>query len=176
MNNSKNGVAIAERKMKGAFQGHDEIIIQAPIESIWQVLIDGNQLSRWMKIVKHTTSATECLHAVRSCDVEMNGKTGKVEEKCVLYEEHKQIGWEMMTDTFGFSRMFDHYGFSFELKKLDTERTLVINRGFYNPKNLVVSLLNVLVMRKKTSSIRRIALSGLKQVAESNAVLLSSNG
>ena len=64
--------------MKGKFQGQDEIIINATKEKIWNVLIDGSQLGKWMRIVKHTTSKTECLNAVRSCEVDFNGKMGQV--------------------------------------------------------------------------------------------------
>ena len=153
--------------MKGAFQGENEIIINSSREKVWQILTDGTVLSRWMRIVKHTTSRQECLGAVRSCDVEMNGKMGKVREKCVLFEEPERIGWEMQFDTFGFSKMFNNYGFSFELEPLDHSRTRVVNKGFYDPKNFVVSMMNALFMRKKSAEIRMTALTNLKQLAES---------
>lgn len=81
--------------MRGRFQGENEIIIERSREKIWEILTDGSVLTRWMRIVKHTTSKKECLNAFRSCDVEMNGKMGKVREKCVLFEEPGKIGWEM---------------------------------------------------------------------------------
>lgn len=152
--------------MKGRFQGENEIIIACSKEKIWDILTDGSVLSRWMHIVKHTTSKQECLHAVRSCDVEMNGKMGKVRERCVVFEEHKKIGWEMEYDTFGFSKMFNNYGFSFELEPVSNSATKVVNKGFYDPKNFAISLINTLFMKRKSAHIRTTALNNLKQLAE----------
>ncbi len=152
--------------MKGTFQGQDEITIKASTNKIWGILIDGTQLSQWMKVVQHTTSVTEHLNAVRSCEVAMNGKKGQVRERCILFEEQKEIAWQMEYDEFGFSRMFDNYSFSFELQAIDDQKTRVINKGFYDAKNIWVRWLNVLMFRSMSSKIRCKALLGIKALAE----------
>lgn len=153
--------------MKGKFQGQDDIIINAPKEKIWKALTDTSVLHKWMSLVKHTDGKEECLNAVRSCDVEMNGKKGKVREKCVMFEPQNKIGWEMEYDTFGFGKMFNNYGFSFELESINTNSTRVINKGFYDPKNFFVVLMNILMMKRKSSQIRKTVLNGIKQFVES---------
>lgn len=152
--------------MKGKFQGQDELIINASVDKIWEILIDGTVLSKWMTIVKHTTSGTESLNAVRSCDVEMNGKKGKVSEKCTLYNEKKEIGWEMLSDDFGISKMFDNYSFSFELAPVSNNKTKVINRGYADPKNFFAKIMNLIMMKRMSSKMRKKALNGIKQLAE----------
>lgn len=152
--------------MKGKFQGQNELIINASINNIWKVLIDGRLLTEWMPVVKQTTSVTESLDAVRHCEVEMNGKKGKVSEKCVLFKDKKEIGWEMLSDEFGFDKMFKHYGFSFELIPLEQNKTRIINRGFGNPKNIFIKMLNVLMMKRIAAKMRKQALNGIKIVAE----------
>lgn len=153
--------------MKGKYQEQDELIINASKEKVWNALTDTSVLHKWMTIVKHTDGKHECLNAVRSCDVEMNGKKGKVREKCVMFEEPNKIGWEMEYDTFGFGKMFNNYGFSFELEVINPNSTRVINKGFYDPKNFLVALMNILMMKRKSSEIRRTALNGIKQLVES---------
>lgn len=152
--------------MNGKFQGQDELIMNASKEKIWNILINGQALPAWMPMVQHTTSQIECLDAQRTCDVKMNGKEGTVKEKCVLFDEQKAIGWEMFYDEFGFSKMFANYGFSFELIAVNDHQTKVINRGFYNPKNLMVKVLNRLMMRNKSSKIRQVVLKGIRDLAE----------
>lgn len=154
--------------MKGKFQGQNEIVINASKERIWNVLIDGSQLSDWMPIVKHTTSGTESLDVVRSCEVDFEGRVGKVKERCVMLEEFDKIGWEMEEDTLGFSKMYSNFGFSFELETIALNSTRVINRGFSNPKNLFATLMNLFMMKRKSSQIRQRALLGLKRVSESS--------
>ncbi len=152
--------------MKGKFQGQDEIIINATKEKIWSVLIDGSQLGKWMRIVKHTTSKTECLNAVRSCEVDFNGKMGQVREKCVQFDEYKKIAWELEYDTLGFTKMFNNYGFSFELHPINDNITKLVNKGHYDPKNIFVSILNALMMKRQASGIRETALNGLRELSE----------
>ena len=154
--------------MNGKFQGQNQLLINAPKEKIWDVLINGEVLSQWMPIVKHTTSKTECLNAERSCDVELNGKKGKVMEKCVLFNEGHEIGWEMVNDEFGFDKMFANYGFSFELIPISGSTTKVINRGFGDPRNWIAKTMNVLMLRRKSAGIRKTALNGIKKLAETS--------
>lgn len=152
--------------MKGKFQGQNEIVINASREKIWSVLIDGRQLSDWMPIVKHTTSGTESLDVMRSCEVNFEGREGKVKERCVMFDEFDKIGWEMEEDTLGFSKMFSNFGFSFELERIGSDSTRVVNKGFSNPKNVFATLMNLFMMKRKSSQIRQRALLGLKRVAE----------
>ena len=152
--------------MKGKFQGQNELVINASVEKIWNVLIDGKVLSEWMTIVKHTTSKIESLNAVRSCEVEMNGKKGQVSEKCILFNEKKEIGWLMLTDEFGIGKMFENYSFSFELIPIDNNTTKVINRGYADPKNLVAKLMNAIMIKRMSYKLRNTALSGIKRLAE----------
>lgn len=151
--------------MKGKFQGQDEIIISASVDKIWNVLVDGTLLSQWMPMVKHTTSKVEKLNEVRYCDVEMSGRKGKVSEKCVLYNEKKEIGWLMLTDEFGFGKMFENFSFSFELVPIQ-EGTKVIGRGYADSKHIFAKIMNMILMRRMSANIRRKALSGIKRIAE----------
>jgi len=161
--------------MKGKFQGQNELVMNASIEKIWNILIDGKVLSKWMTIVKHTTSGVESLNAVRSCEVEMNGKKGQVSEKCILFNEKKEIGWLMLTDEFGISKMFENYSFSFELIPIDNNTTKVINKGYADPKNLFAKLMNIIMMKRMSSKMRNEALSGIKRLAEHKKMPASKN-
>jgi hypothetical protein len=152
--------------MKGKFQGQDELIMNATVNDIWNVLIDGTLLSKWMPMVKHTTSGIEALNEVRYCDVDMNGRKGKVSEKCVLYDEKKEIGWVMLTDELGIGKMFNNFSFSFELIPINDNKTKVIGKGYADPKNFFARIMNAVMMRRMSSKIRIKALNGMKKLAE----------
>ena len=154
-------------KMKGKFQGQDETVVNASVNKIWDVLIDGTLLPKWMPMVKNTNSITEALNEVRFCEVEIKGNKGKVSEKCVLYNEKKEIGWMMLSDEFGFDKMFDNFGFSFELTPIDKNSTKVIGKGYADPKNIFAQFIILITMRRMSSNIRKQALSGIKKIAES---------
>lgn len=152
--------------MKAPAQGHDEILVQAPVEGIWAVLEDSTRLPEWTTVFR-TTGGRETPGSIRECDVDFEGKTGSVVERCVESVPHKRIAWVMDADTFGFSRMLSDFGFSFTLTPRAGNETLVRNETYYRPETLVAKMLNPF-MRRKFRGARRRFLEGLKRVSESD--------
>ncbi|HEY3234391.1 MAG TPA: SRPBCC family protein, partial [Polyangiaceae bacterium] len=117
-------------------------------------------------MVKHTTGGRESLGAVRRCDVEFDGRPGKVAERCAEFVPGERIAWVMIDDSFGFGKMFADMGFSFTLETLDERRTLIRNESFYRPRNLMARLMSALMMRRKFRALRRRVLANVKALAE----------
>lgn len=147
-------------------QGTSEIVIHAPPERIWALLEDSTRLADWAPMVKRTTGKREALGAVRECDVEFDGKPGRVVEQCVQYDPCRAIGWRMTEDSFGFSRMLDDLGFDFVLHSVGTRTTRVVNTTYFHPKNLLAKLLGTLMMRRNFRRLRQRLLANLKRLAE----------
>lgn len=152
--------------MSWVVQGVDEITVEATPEAIWAVLENGDRLTEWAFMVKRTTGGRESLGAVRRCDVEFDGRPGKVAERCAEFVPWERIAWVMTEDSFGFGRMFADMGFSFTLEAIDERRTLVRNDSFYRPLNLMARLMSALVMRRRFRALRRRILGNLKALAE----------
>ena len=155
--------------MNWVVQGVDEITVEATPRAIWEVLENGDRLTEWAYLVKHTTGGRETLGAVRRCRVEFDGRPGKVAERCAEFVPEKRIAWVMTEDSFGFSKMFADMGFSFTLVEVDERRTVVRNESFYQPLNLMARVMSALVMRRKFRALRRRILGNLKVLVENRA-------
>jgi uncharacterized protein YndB with AHSA1/START domain len=155
--------------MKWTLQGSDELVVNAPKERVWALLVDGPRLPEWMPIVKATTGQLEVLGAERACEVEFEGKRGSVKERCVEHEPLHQISWQLVDDSLGFGRMFADLGFSFILESRGDGSTLVRNESYYRPRSILAGLLSLMLMRRKFGGIRRTALDNLRRLSQSSA-------
>ena len=69
-------------------QGRDEIVVKVSPQTIWRILTDTARLPEWAPMVKHTNGIQETLDAMRQCDVEFDGRPGKVRQ---LAEQHTAV-------------------------------------------------------------------------------------
>jgi uncharacterized protein YndB with AHSA1/START domain len=155
--------------MERRLQGSNELLIDATPEQIWAVLADSSRIPEYMKAVKeiHTSrGSSEYVGATRSCRVEMQGRRGEVLERCVELVPNERLTHVMERDDFGFSRLFDDFGFTFGLETKGVGHTLVRLEGFYREKGLRSRLLNALVMKRKLHALRGGVLTELKSVVE----------
>lgn len=150
-------------------QGTNELLIDASPERVWAVLEDSSRVPEYMNAVKRIDKAPgskEHLGATRSCTVELQGKLGKVVERCVELVPRQRLTFVVDEDELGFSKLFDDFGFTFVLEESEERRTLVRIEGFYREKGLQARVLNALVMKRKLSGIRAGILADLKTVVE----------
>jgi len=162
--------------MKAPAQGSNTIVIEAPKGRIWELLADSRHLLEWMPMVKSTSGEKESLDAVRHCDVEFNGKPGKVTERCCDFEPTDRIGWVMEKESFGFAKMLEGMGFDFRLETVGPQATRVVNTTYYRPRNILASLMSVLMMKRSFRKVRQTALGNLKQIAEGNGTQGATGG
>lgn len=160
--------------MKGQPQGSNEIVIEAAAEQVWAVLQDATRLPDWAPMVLKTTGTREAMGAVRECEVNLEGRSGRVCERCVTFEPFTRIGWELVHDTLGFSRLLGEFGFDFVLEPLGQAETRVRNSTYYTPRGVLGSLMSVLVLRRKFAAIRSRMLANLKQISEGRPASVSS--
>jgi uncharacterized protein YndB with AHSA1/START domain len=161
--------------MNIVIQGANETVLRATPQQIWAVLEDSQLLPRWIPMVRAVTTMEEREHvgAMRTCQVEMEGRRGEIVERCIEATPHRKIAWMMERDSLGFSSMFTDFGFSFELEPMAGTATLVRLRGFYRPKHLLARVMNAFVMRRKLHRLRERILVNLRQIVEDRAVPLA---
>lgn len=152
--------------MKARVQGADELVIDASPNRIWDILVSSQELPKWMPVVQSTTGDRETVGSVRECEVVFNGKPGRVVESCVEAVPERRIAWTMDEDSYGFGRMLADYGFAFDLEPRGVASTLVRTASYYEPRNLVVHLMNWFSLRRQFRTVRKRALSGLQRLAE----------
>lgn len=160
--------------MKRKVQGRNEILITATPAEVFAVLEDTARVPEYMHAVKHVDAAggrREQVGASRRCQVELEGKQGEVVERCIELEQNTRISFLVERDTFGFSKMFEDFGFSFLLHPTDNGHTQVTIEGFYREKNLLARLMNALLMRRKLHQLRAGILTQLKVTVERSHAL-----
>lgn len=142
----------------------DELVIKAPADKVWEAIKNPAIHAKWHPFVTHIGGEHK-LGAVRKCDVIVGGKAGKTQERCALYQEGQEIGWQVEKDTTGFSNMVSDWigGFSLESKKANS--TQIIAQSTFLPKNFFVRLIMPFIKMKFHQTQKKI-LSGLKEYVE----------
>lgn len=147
-------------------QGSDAVVVNTSPGRIWRILQNSQMLPEWMPAVKSTDGQRETMGAVRNCEVNFDGREGRVVERCVVYEEPLRIGWLLVEDSLGFSKMLKHFTFDFVLEPLGPEKTRIINTSYFEPRNWFARMMIALMMRKKFRSLRQRLLFNIKRLAE----------
>ncbi len=142
----------------------DEILINAPVNKVWQAIKDPAIHAEWHPAITHIGGEHK-LGAVRKCDVNVGGKPGHTEERCSVFEEGRKIMWTIEMDSTGFSRMVSDWTAGFNLEAKDSNTTLVTAQSTFQPKNFLVRLMMPFIKRQFHQTQQAI-LDGLKQFVE----------
>ena len=167
-----------------AFQGGDEIVIDAPIERVWQLIADSKMLEKWGPPVREVTiiDTPERLGSRRDIVAEFTPSGGvitaeesaKAQKKKVAHfhelriehvEGHK-IGYRIEREDIGMSKMLTEAGYTTELEALGPNKTRVVWKFFHNPKGMFGKIMNRLVILRQQRKNRLGALQALKRYAE----------
>lgn len=158
--------------LKGKKQISRQRMAQATPDAIWAILQNSSRLPDWVPAVNQVMqceNGPERPGAVRHCDVTMNGKSGRMVERCVALETGAWIAYEVVEETFGMSRMFDHYGFRISLEAQTKRQTRIILDTHYTPRSAIARLLNSMMIRRQLTRVVDDILSGLAQRAEQDS-------
>jgi uncharacterized protein YndB with AHSA1/START domain len=146
--------------------GSDAIVISANPDEIWSLLEDSTKLSQWMPPVRSTDGHRESLNAIRKCEVDFEGRTGQVVERCIVFEKPDRIGWLVVEDTLGFSKMLNDFAFDFVLDPAGPGKTRVVNTSYFEPRNWMASVMIALMIRRKFRLVRQKVLANIKRLVE----------
>lgn len=150
--------------MGTAIEGESEMVIGVKPERIWAVLEDSTLLPQWAPMVKSTNGKMERVGSIRTCQVEWEGRRDQVVERCVEAIPNKKIEWVMEQGMM--TRMFPTIRFWFVLEPRNGDATSLRMGFHYQPRNLLVRLMYVLMMKRKLERLRRNLLGNIKELVE----------
>lgn len=150
--------------MKNAYEGADEIRVNAPSDKVWSILEDSSCLTRWAPMVKATTGKRETAGSRRSCEVEWEGRKDRVVERCLEADPPRRISWVMEEGMM--TKMFSTIRFGFDLAPVDGRATALRLWFLYEPRHLLARLMWRFMMKEKMGVMRRTLLGNLKRLAE----------
>lgn len=152
--------------MNSKLQARNEIIINQPVEKIYQMITDISQLHKINPGVIKAEGKMDEVGAKRHCTIDNRGKEGKMEEKCLELVPYERTVWQLEKDNVGFTKMMDNIRFYFHLKANGPNSTFVANETHYAPRHFIAALMNSIMMRKMVGKTQQTILTNLKQRAE----------
>ncbi len=147
-------------------QAHNEAIINAPISSVWAIITDIRLLDKINPGVITAKGRMDKQGEIRTCEMSNNGRKGTMTEKLVELVHEKKTVWAIESDSMGMAKMLKDPRFCFYLEKVDDNKTKIINESYYKPGNMVVSIMNALMMKRKMGQIQEQILTNIKKLAE----------
>lgn len=151
-------------------QARNNIVIDAPVEKIYEMITDISLLPKINPGVLSAIGKMNEVGSSRHCTIDNRGKEGKMEERCIALMPNQKTVWSLEKDTIGFTKMMRDITFTFTLKSINVASTSVTNETAYTPRNLFARLMNSLMMKGMISKTQQKILLNLKSLAESNSL------
>ncbi len=143
----------------------NDIIINAPIEKIWKELSTLDRLALFDPGAKESNVLTENkIGKGAKRRVEMNDGKNWFEETCTVYDENKDLKYELNACSFPVHNLFHRYKF----EKIDDNKYKVIQTQSYQMKYGFLGNLMGLVIKSKWNKGINDFLQGLKKISEQN--------
>src|SRR5215471_18912309 len=147
-------------------QARNEVVINAPASNIWAVITDINLLQKTNPGVLKATGRMDKQGETRTCEFNNRGKLGTMTERLIELVPEKKTVWTIENDTMGMSKMLKETKFCFILEKIDDRKTRLVNESYYQPRNLLVGIMNALMMKRKMRQIQEQILTNIKSLTE----------
>lgn len=147
-------------------QARNEAIINAPIGSIWAIITDIKILHKVNPGVVKATGVMDRLGGTRTCEIDNKGKKGTMIEELIEVVHEKRTVWTIQSDTMGMSKMLKDTRFVFNLEKISEDRTKVVNETYYQPANVLSTIMNRLMMKKIIGKAQEQILTNIKLLTE----------
>lgn len=147
-------------------QARNEIVVSAHISKVWALLTDINQVHKTNPGVVSATGSMNQLNGTRTCVMNNNGRTGTMTERLIEFVPEKKTVWTIENDSMGMKKMIHDSRFCFYLEKVSERETRVINESYYQPANLISSIMNILMMKRMMSKLQAKILSNIKRLVE----------
>jgi len=147
-------------------QARNEMVINAPINSVWSVVTDINLLPNINPGVLKATGRMDKQGETRTCEFKNGGKVGSMTERLIELVPESKTVWTVENDTMGMSKMLKNTRFCFNLEKLSNDKTKLINESYYEPANFIAKIMNSLMMKRKMGKIQEQILTNIKSHLE----------
>lgn len=142
---------------------HNEITINAPIEKIWAALANIEELENYDPTVKKSTPTTPAkTGADASRKVDMRDGKNWFEEKVTICEPNKTLEFELTACSFPVHQLKHTYSFHMAGNETTVKQVMRYQVKF----GWLGSILDRLMIRKKSNAGIRLFLAGLKAYVE----------
>lgn len=144
---------------------HNEIVINAPIEKIWETLTQIDELDKYDPTVKKSTALSHeksGIDATRRVDM-LDGKNW-FEEKITVFKKNEALTFELTACSFPVHNLKHTYSFQKIGNLIKVKQVMVyqIKFGFFG------KILDTLMIRKQSDRGIKKFLAGLKKYTENN--------
>lgn len=142
---------------------HNEIIINAPIEKIWEALSNIETLEKYDPTVKNSVATSPIgfgIGAKRKVDM----KDGKnwFEEKCTVWQHNEALAYELTACSFPVHNLRHSYSFEIDGNKIKVRQVMRYQMKY----GMLGKILDALIVRKQSDKGIKQFLSGLKTFTE----------
>ena len=147
-------------------QTKNEAEINAPVQRIWGVITDINQLAKLNPGVVKASGRMDKQGETRTVEINMNGKSGTFTEKLIEMVPEVKTVWTIENDTMGMSKMLKENRFVINLEKLADNKTKVTNETYYQPANFIAKILSALMIKPSFGKMQEQILTNIKMLTE----------
>lgn len=142
---------------------HNEIVIDAPVEKIWEALSNIEVLERYDPTVKKSTAISSEKYGVgASRHVDMRDGKNWFEEKCTHWQPNEALTYELTACTFPVSGLKHSYRFEAVNGRIKVTQVMEyqVKYGWFG------KILDVLIVRNQSDGGIKKFFAGLKEYAE----------
>jgi carbon monoxide dehydrogenase subunit G len=143
-----------------------EAVINAPVQSIWEVITDINQLARLNPGVVKASGRMDKQGETRTVEINMNGRNGTFTEKLMELVPEVKTVWTIEHDTMGMHKMLKENRFVINLEKLGDNQTKVTNETYYQPANVIAWIMSALMIKTAFGKMQGQILTNIKILTE----------
>ena len=143
-----------------------EAVINAPVNNIWALITDINQLTRLNRGAVKATGRMDKQGETRTVDVNLNGRAGTFTERLIELVPGEKTVWTIENDTMGIGKMLKETRFVTRLEKIDESKTKVTNETYYQPLNLIAGVMSALMVKPAFGKMQEQILGNIKALTE----------
>ena len=159
--------------MKKKLQWEVKVIINAPVEKVWDATQDISMISTYHpeveKVELLSGNAKRAPGVEYKCIIpEGKPRSGSCVEKVIENVKYEKTVTLAVEDTWGLSKMLKDYITDVTFEKKDNNTTILHMLGYYEPIGLKVRIMNILFLKRVMKKRGRNVLMGVKDLVEKN--------
>jgi uncharacterized membrane protein len=151
----------------GQFQWQANLIVDAPLEKIWEAFDDLSLIPHYHPFVRRVEFPSgvgrRAPGVEYKCIVPIGPRRGWCVEKVIDHTPLRSSTVAFTDDSWGLSKLVRNFITEVSVEPLGEAKTRVVLRGFYTPQGWWGAVLNVLVIRRNMRKRANDTLRGFKQ-------------
>lgn len=147
-------------------QVKNEAVIKAPVNRIWAVITDIDQLTKLNPGATKASGRMDKLGETRTVEININNRKGTFTEKLIELVPEKKTVWTIMNDTMGMAKMLKDTRFVIDLEKINDNETKVTNETYYIPSNFIAKIISSFMVKPMFGKMQEQILVGIKMLTE----------